>query len=293
MKIKKIATALLAGLLAVTCVLPLTACKNGTNPSDDTVVTEGKAKVKVLKMGRALASVIRTKDSTILIDTGDVDHVQDVITYLSDKEITTIDAVIFTNYSKKCIGGMPDLLAAGYTVKAVYGPTYKKDSSTYDLLKNALTSYNLTITTVGEQNTLAFGDLKLTCYPAGQDYSTLEDENDEGNSMAVAMDFGDNSMLFTSRVTGARLSELTTQLNGKDFDCIMAPNFGAYDEKLPAFLTAVKAETAVIVASNSNPPAEATLKAMTSAGIHQNKIFTTNNGSVEISTDGNEFSIKQ
>ena len=115
MKIKKIATALLAGLLAVTCVLPLTACKNGTNPSDDTVVTEGKAKVKVLKMGRALASVIRTKDSTILIDTGDVDHVQDVITYLSDKEITTIDAVIFTNYSKKCIGGMPDLLAAGYT----------------------------------------------------------------------------------------------------------------------------------------------------------------------------------
>ena len=235
MKIKKIATALLAGLLAVTCVLPLASCKNGTN-STDTVVTEGEAKVKVLKMGRALASVIRTESATILIDTGDVEHTQDVITFLSEKEVSTIDAVIFTNYSKKCIGGMPDLLAAGYTVKAVYGPTYQKESGAYTLLTNALTSYNLTIQTIGAQQELAFGDLKLTCFPAGQDYSTLDDENDEGNSMAVAMSFGSNSMLFTSRVAGARLAELTTQINGKDFDCIMAPNFGAYDEKLPTKL---------------------------------------------------------
>lgn len=292
MKFKKIATALLAGLMAVTCVLPLASCKNG-GPTNDTVVTSGEAKVKVLKMGRALSSVIRTEDATILIDTGDVEHTQDVISFLSEKEITTIDAVIFTNYSKKCIGGMPDLLAAGYTVKAVYGPAYEKDSSTFDLLSNALTSYKLTIQTIGEQQELAFGDLKLTCYPALSDYSTLEDENDEGNSMAIAMAFGKNSMLFPSRIAGARLAELTTQLGGKDFDCIMAPNFGAYDDKLPAFLTAVKAEYAVIVASNSNPPAEATLQAMTSAGIDQAKIFATNNGSVEISTDGTNFTIKQ
>ncbi len=292
MKFKKIATALLAGLMAVTCVLPLAACKNG-GPANDTVVTQGEAKVKVLKMGRALASVIRTESSTILIDTGDVEHTQDVISFLSEKGVTTIDAVIFTNYSKKCIGGMPDLLAAGYTVKAVYGPAYKKDSSTYDLLANALSSYKLTVQSIGEQQELAFGDLKLTCYPAGKDYSTLDDENDEGNSMAIAMNFGKNSMLFPSRIAGERLNELTTQIKDKDFDCIMAPNFGAYDEKLPAFLSAAKAEYAVIVASNSNPPAEATLQAITAAGIDQTKLFVTSNGSVEISTDGNTFTIKQ
>ena len=294
MNFKRIATALLAGLLAVTCVLPLAACQKGSTPGGDTVVTEGEAKVKVLKMGRALSAVIRTEKATVVIDTGDVDHSQDLLQFLTEKEIDTVDAVIFTNYSKKCVGGMPDLLAAGITVKAVYGPTYQKDSSSYDLMANALSSYKLTIEKIEEQKDLSFeGGLTLTCLPAGKDYSTLEDENDEGNSMAVAMAFGSNSMLFTSRITGERLTELTNQIKGKDFDCIMAPNFGAYDEKLPAFLTEVKAENAVIVASNSNPPAEATLKAMTAAGIDQAKIFTTTNGSVEISTDGKNFTIKQ
>ena len=295
MNFKKIATTLLAGLLAVTCVLPLASCnKTNTPGGNDTVVTKGEAKVKVLKMGRALASVIRTETATIVIDTGDVDHSQDLVQFLTEKEITTVDAVVFTNYSKKCVGGMPDLLASGITVKAVYGPTYQKDSSSYDLMANALTSYNLTIETIGEQKDLSFADgITLTCYPAGKDYSTLEDENDEGNSMAIAMNFGANSMLFTSRIAGERLSELTTQIKGKDFDCILAPNFGAYDDNLPAFLSEVKADNAVIVASNSNPPAEATLKAMTAAGIDQAKIFATNNGSVEISVDGKAFSIKQ
>lgn len=295
MKFKKIVTAVLAGLMAFSCMIPLTSCKNGgaSNTGDDNAVTKGEAKVKVLKMGRALSSVIRTESSTVIIDTGDVDHSQELITYLTEKGIREVDAVILTNYSKKCIGGMPDLLASGITVKAIYGGTYKKNSNTYTLFANALTSYNLTVQTIGEQKELAFGDLKLSCYPAAKDYSTLDDENDEGNSMAVAMNFGKNSMLFTSRVAGERLAELTTQINGKDFDCIVAPNFGAYDDKLPAFLTAAKAENVVVVASNSNPPADATLNALVAAGINPDKIFVTRDGSVEISTDGTTFSIKQ
>lgn len=294
MNFKKIATAFLAGLMAFSCMLPLTSCKNGsTTNGGDTAVTEGEVKVKVLKMGRALSTVIRTESSTVIIDTGDVDHAQDLITFLTEKGITTVDAVVFTNYSKKCIGGMPDLLASGITVKAIYGASYKKDSSSYSLLANALESYKLSVETIGEQKELAFGDLKLNCYPATKDYSTADDENDEGNSMAVAMNYGKNSILFTSRIAGDRLAELTTQIDGKDFDCIIAPNFGAYDDKLPAFLTAAKAESAVVVASNSNPPAEATISALTAAGIDATKIFITRDGSVEISADGTNFTIKQ
>ena len=296
MNLKKIATSLLAGLLAVTCVLPLASCnkKPGANtPGGDTVVGSGEVKVKVLKMGRALASVIRTEDATIVIDTGDEEHNQDVVTFLTEKGIDTVDAVILTNYSKKCIGGVPALLSSGITVKAVYGAGYDKDSSAYTLFENALTSYNLKLEKISAEKTLTYGNLSLTCYPAAKDYSTLDDENDEGNSMAVAMSFGDNSMLFTSRIAGDRLKELTSQISGKDFDCITAPNFGAYDDNLPDFLAAAKAEYGVIVASNSNPPADATVSAMIKAGIKEGNFLITRDGSIEISADGKTFSMKQ
>ena len=297
MNLKKIATSLLAGLLAVTCVLPLASCNKkpgSTNtPGGDTVVAGGEVKVKVLKMGRALASVIRTEKATIVIDTGDEEHNQDVATFLAEKGIDTVDAVIFTNYSKKCIGGMPALLSAGITVKAVYGAGYSKDSGTYTLFENALKSYNLKLEKITAEKTITFGALSLTCYPAAKDYSTLDDENDEGNSMAVAMSFGGNSMLFTSRIAGERLKELTSQIKGKDFDCIMAPNFGAYDDNLPGFLSEAKAEYGVIVASNNNPPADATVSAMIKAGIKEGNFLITRDGSIEISCDGKAFSMKQ
>ena len=295
MNLKKIATSLLAGLLAVTCLLPLASCQknNATKPGDDTVVSAGEVKVKVLKMGRALASVISTEDATIVIDTGDEEHNQDVVTFLTEKGIDTVDAVILTNYSKKCIGGVPALLSSGITVKAVYGAGYDKDSSAYTLFENALTSYNLKLEKISAEKTLTYGNLSLTCYPAAKDYSTLDDENDEGNSMAVAMSFGDNSMLFTSRIAGDRLKELTSQISGKDFDCITAPNFGAYDDNLPDFLAAAKAEYGVIVASNSNPPADATVSAMIKAGIKEGNFLITRDGSIEISADGKTFSMKQ
>jgi beta-lactamase superfamily II metal-dependent hydrolase len=296
MNLKKIATSLLAGLLAVTCILPLASCDKkpgGNTPGGDTVVGSGEVKVKVLKMGRALASVVRTEKATIVIDTGDEEHNQDIVTFLTEKGIDTVDAVILTNYSKKCIGGIPALLSSGITVKAVYGAGYEKDSSAYTLFENALTSFNLKLEKITAEKTITFGALSLTCYPAAKDYSTLDDENDEGNSMAVAVNFGDNSMLFTSRIAGERLKELTSQISGKDFDCIMAPNFGAYDDNLPAFLAAAKAEYGVIVASNNNPPADATVSAMIKAGIKEGNFVITRDGSVEISCDGKTFSMKQ
>ncbi len=302
MNFKKLATSLLAGLLAVTCLLPMASCgksdpastnAQGNENSDNEVVTSGEVKIKVLKMGRALAAVIRTEGSTVVIDTGDEEHAADVSTYLAEKGITTVDALILTNYSKKCIGGVPQLLKSGIAVKAVYGAAYTKDSNTYTLFSNVMASYKLTTTKVSAVQDLQVGDIKLTMYPAAKDYSTLNDENDEGNSMAVVVSYGKNKMLFSSRVAGDRMAELTTQLSGVDVDCIMVPNFGTYDDKLAGLLSAVKAEYAVIVASNSNPPAELTISALATAGIAADKTFVTRDGSIEISADGTTFSIKQ
>lgn len=287
MKIRSI----IALLMAICCLLPLTACGNGG--SGDGAVANGEVKVKVLKGGRALCTVIRTKDATVVIDTSDVEHAADLTEFLAEKGIKEVDALILTNYSKKCIGGVPDLLASGVAVKAVYGATYDKQSDAHSLYANAMTSYNLTAAKVGEETTLTFGDLSLTLYPALKNYATLDDENDNGNSMAVALNYGETSMLFTSRVTGERVSELVGQLAGKTFDLITVPEFGVYDDNLPMLFSAVKATYAAVVASNTNPPDEATITALTDSGIKAADICNTANGSIEITSDGKAVSMKQ
>lgn len=291
MKFKSI----LAMLLVFCCLLPLASCSSGGSGggTGDGAVDKGEVKVKVIKGGRSQCLVVRTSDATVVIDTSDVDNAADLTEFLAEKGITQVDAVILTNYSKKCIGGMPDLLSSGVTVKAVYGPTYTKDSNTYTLYDNAMKSYDLSVTKVDKEQTIKFGDLSLTMYPALKDYATADDENDNGNSMAVALDFDKTSMLFTSRVDGERLTELVGQLNGKTFDLFTVPNFAIYDQNTPALLSAIKATYAAVIASTTNPPEDATVQALADAGIKSENIRVTRDGSIEISSDGKQVTMKQ
>lgn len=290
MKLKSI----LALLLALCCMLPLAACSSsGGGGTGDGAVEKGEVKVKVIKGGRSQCLVVRTSDATVVIDTADVENAADLTEFLAEKGITQVDAVILTNYSKKCIGGMPDLLSSGVTVKEVYGPTYVKDSNSYTLFDNAMQSYDLSVKKVDKEETIKFGDLSLTMYPALKDYATADDENDNGNSMAVALNFGETSMLFTSRVDGDRVTELVGQLDGKTFDLFTVPNFAIYDQNTPALFSAVKATYAAVIASTTNPPEDATMNALADAGIENSNIRITSNGSIEISSDGKTVSMKQ
>lgn len=290
MKFKSI----LALLLALCCMLPLAACSSsGGGGTGDGAVEKGEVKVKVIKGGRSQCLVVRTSDATVVIDTADVENAADLTEFLAEKGITQVDAVILTNYSKKCIGGMPDLLSSGVTVKEVYGPTYVKDSNSYTLFDNAMQSYDLSVKKVGKEETIKFGDLSLTMYPALKDYATADDENDNGNSMAVALNFGETSMLFTSRVDGDRVTELVGQLDGKTFDLFTVPNFAIYDQNTPALFSAVKATYAAVIASTTNPPEDATMNALADAGIGNGNIRITSNGSIEISSDGKTVTMKQ
>ncbi len=290
MKLKSI----LALLLALCCMLPLSACSSsGGGGTGDGAVEKGEVKVKVIKGGRSQCLVVRTSDATVVIDTADVENAADLTEFLAEKGITQVDAVILTNYSKKCIGGMPDLLSSGVTVKEVYGPTYVKDSNSYTLFDNAMQSYDLSVKKVDKEKTIKFGDLSLTMYPALKDYATADDENDNGNSMAVALNFGETSMLFTSRVDGDRVTELVGQLDGKTFDLFTVPNFAIYDQNTPALFSAVKATYAAVIASTTNPPEDATMNALADAGIETSKIRITSNGSIEISSDGKTVTMKQ
>ena len=295
MKVKALISLFLALIMCLSFVACSTVTDSGKTTDDqdnmDTPAAAGEVKYKFLKAGKSDCVIIRTEKSVILLDCAAEDKSGDIITYLAEREITTIDYLILTNYSKSCIGGAAGVIkTAGFTVKNIYEPTYAKDSSTYTTYLNAVAQAGITPVKISSDAPLTVDDVKIEFFAPLKDYSTSADENDEGNSVAVAVTHGKTSFLYTSRVMGDRVNELIGQIEGRTFNLFTAPNFGRADANSAALFSKVGAKYAVIFASTKNPPETSTEQALRDAGI---TYFVTRDGGVEASTNGTELTIKQ
>ena len=287
---------IIALILTLVMCFSIAACSKvdpskGNDDDDMAVAAKDKVKIKFLKVGKSQCVIVRTENSVVVIDAASEDKSGDIVTYLAEKEITTIDYLILTNFSKTCIGGVAGILkTAGFTVKNIYEPTYAKESNVYTTYRNAVSAAGITPVKIADGDTLKIDDATFTFYAPGKDYSTVEDENDEGNSVAVGVKHGDIGFLYTSRVSGERVTELVSQISGKTFDLITAPDYGRYDDNYPSLFSATAAKYAVIFASTKNPPESATESALKNAGI---TYYVTRDGGVEAKSDGSALEIKQ
>ena len=286
MKMRRILAVMLAALM----LLSFAACSktddnggNGSKTDDTTEVEDNEVKMKFLKAGRSTCIIIRTPSGNIMIDAAADDKTDKIITYLAEKEITEIDYLIITNYSKKHIGGIPTLLSyQALKIKNVIVPSYTKSSSTYDLFANAISTAGITPTTVTENTELTLGDVKIGLYVAHKDYSTADDENDESNSMAVTVSYGEKSFLMTSRIKGERVTELLTDLGGKTFDLITVPNYGIYDSAYDNLFTALGAKYAVAFCTNNSEKTQMDVKTIAELTEAKTLVYATRDGSVEV-----------
>ncbi len=170
-------------------------------------------------------------------------------------------------------------------------PSYTKSSSTYDLFSNAISTAGITPTTVAENTELTLGDVKIGLYVAHKDYSTADDENDESNSMAVTISYGEKSFLMTSRIKGERVTELLTDLGGKTFDLITVPNYGIYDSAYDNLFTALGAKYAVAFCSNNTEKTQMDVKTITKLTEAKTSVYATRDGSVEVKMTKNDISV--
>ena len=275
----------LALILATLMLCSVVACKKPGGSDEAIKDTALELKVKVFKMGRASCIILRTGNKVVMIDTGDEEKYDKVVTYLNEKEIKRIDTLIITSFSKKNIGGISAVLGAA-EVGEVYMPGYTKSSGTYLTFENALTNAGITPKTVNEKTRVEVADTILDICPSAKSYSTATDVNDEANSLVIDLHHGSTRMLLTSKINGERLTEVAEMFKDAKFDLVTVPNYGEFDEKLEAFFKAFKTEYSVVVTSGTNPLPAETKAAMEAAGIDTGKLYDTINGAIEISTSG-------
>ena len=261
----------------------------------DGYVDEGEMKIRLFKVGKSDASLIRTKDHVILIDSSSDDHGQEILDYLAEKSIAAIDYMIITHFDKSEVGGA-DIILKGTEVKTVIQPAYTKDSTQAREYVAALGTVDSEVITLKEEMTINFNDVELTLYPAQKSYYAEDDDNNF--SIAVNVIHGENSFLFAGDAMSARMKELVefNQAKGLEaFSFVKMPCNGVYCEgtygiSTTEFIEAIDPIYASISCSEKNPAEAAVIDALTAAGT---KVFFTKDGNIKITSDGEMIEIVQ
>ncbi|MBQ7364289.1 MAG: MBL fold metallo-hydrolase [Clostridia bacterium] len=309
---KNLILSLVALLLVAASLFALTACGEpatttadngtatttptpGTSGTDDPTVSD-KVNFKFFKCGKANATLIRSGDIAILVDTGEdededgngkQDDGEKILEYLAEKGVTEIDYLIVSQFNKNHYGSVATILE-GVTVKKILEPSYTKTGNAYDEYRAALTKAGMTPEVISDTYTISEGDLKVTLYPAKS--TTTSAEQDEYYSLAVAVDSTGLDVLIASDIFGARVTELITALNGQKFDILQVPKHGAFNDTVETLIDAVSPKYAVIFASANNPADPRTLNLLTEKNI---TTYITMNGSVEAKYKNDTLTVKQ
>ena len=147
--------------------------------------------VHYIDVGQADCILLEYGEKFMLIDGGNREDGQLVVSYLEQQGVEELEAVVCTHAHEDHVGGLPSVLAV-YPTKAVYAPTNTYSSNIFDKFVYYTDQQGLEITIPQPGDTLALGDVNLTVTGPVKSYP------DPNNTSIVLMaEFGSIRLLFT------------------------------------------------------------------------------------------------
>ena len=174
--------------LLFSLLLTLTGCP----PMDkDAPSVTGNLNVHFIDVGQADCALIECNGEYILIDGGNVEDSQLVVSYLQRQGVEKLLAVVCSHAHEDHVGGLPGVLAV-YPTHHVYAPTKTYSSKCFDDFVYYTDQQGLEITIPEPGDYLSFGGATMTILGPTESYA---DPNN--TSIVVRIDYGTTSFLFT------------------------------------------------------------------------------------------------
>ena len=264
-----------------------------TNASDASKASDesesgmlGKFKVICLNAGKADAIILRSQNSTVIIDTGEDDEGSAIVSYLKQQNIDTIDYLIITHFDQDHVGGA-DTVLKKLTVKNVIQSDCPKDSDDYSQYIEMLTKKNISPVTLRDMMTFTLDSVAYTIYPPKE--TTYVEKDSNNSSLVTSVVHGENSFLFAGDAENARIQELIAQGN-LEHTFLKVPYHGFYQTSLSELFSQVKAKYAVITSSDKLTEDDGTVKLLEAVGT---KVYLTRKGEVTVTSDGKNMVVTQ
>lgn len=248
---------------------------------------ENRLIVHYIDVGQGDSILIQVNSKNILIDSGPYENRNNVVKYLKEQQIKTLDFVIATHPHEDHIGGMAAVIN-NFKVSSFYAPKVTTNTETFENMVSALKKHNLNITVAKPGLNLDLGN-NTTCQfiaPIKNYYTDLNNY-----SAVLRLTYKDNSFLFMG--DAQKLSE--EQILNKGFnvscDVLKVGHHGSSTSTSEVFLSKASPKIAIISCGKNNVyghPHSETLEKLKSKKITVYR--TDKDGTVIISSDGKNIS---
>lgn len=223
-------------ILILLAVFTLISCSAKTETYPDFTID-------FLDVGKADCMVLRTENSTVVIDCGEKGDGKEIVELLDENNIKSVDYLIITHYDKDHVGGSARLIN-DIEVKNVLAPDYEEDSSEMKKYLKALEEKNITPSLITEDTSFILDGVEYNIYAPQKTFYGEDDDNDF--SLVTKVSYHDTTMIFAGDAMEQRLSEI---MNIGKCDLLKVPYHGREIDNLESFLSAVSPEYAVVCTS--------------------------------------------
>ena len=227
-----------AALAAAVTMISVSSCSDNKE-----ALNVGELEVVFFDIGKADSIVLRSDDSTVVIDCGEKGDGKEIVSYLEENDVDTVDYLIITHYDKDHVGGAAKVINK-LDVKNVLAPDYEEGGEEMDKYRKALDAKSITPQLLTYDLNFTLGDITYEVYAPKKDY--YGEDNDNDFSLVTKVKHGNNILLFTGDAMEERLSEI---MDIGECTLLKVPYHGRKLDNFSEFIDAVKPKCAVVCTS--------------------------------------------
>ncbi len=243
--------------------------------------------IHFLDVGQADCALLECGGEFLLIDGGNRDDSQLVVSYLEQQGVEELKAVICTHAHEDHVGGLPAVLAV-YPTKAVYAPTKTYASKAFDDFLYYTDQQGLEVTLPAPGDAISLGEAQVTVLGPVKTYAETNN-----TSIITRVDFGATAFLFTGDMEIEAENDMLDYWEGRpgmlDAQVLKVGHHGSNTSTGYRFLYEVSPEYGVISVGKGNtyghPHAEP-LSRLNQAGVVL--LRTDELGTIQAESDGQE-----
>jgi beta-lactamase superfamily II metal-dependent hydrolase len=267
-------------------IIPVFTNAGHTHRADN----EGKLSVYFLDVGQGDSTLFVVDGKTILIDAGETDMGDRVVSDVRKLGVTRIDLLVATHPHADHIGGMQKVLVA-FPVGQVLDAGLPHPSSTYEHLLETIDRKNIPYRVAEQGQTIDVDPALRVVVLSPPAQRTGDDPNI--NSIVLRISYGTIDFLLTGDLGGEGEDALIRSGYPLDAEILKVGHHGSSSSTSPAFLARVRPELGVLYVGEDNPyghPHKETLDLLKESGVTLYR--TDRDGTVVVRTDGMSYSVK-